>query len=397
MASSTDRIDRIFAFLGYAVFNFAIASALLEGLCWLAWTGYHRLRPISIQPLMSSPAYADAPWVREFFRQELERAKSPPVYVPFRLWGPTEWHGKYMNIDRGSLGNFRRNMNPSKQDCKDRDSLTVWMFGGSAVFGDGVPDWETLPSHLSQILNADGSRCVMVSNFGMEAYVSMQEVILLIELLKREGHPDMVILYDGFNDALMGVNAQDPRTAHYGLEKIRNRVEGSARGRFDFLAKSYSVRTTRAILGFFHRGFPQATTDLTARAGATVDNYEENLAVVRALSRMHNFKFYCFLQPMLGYGHKPLVPYERQLADFAAKTPFISGTTAVYEEAVRRSAASPMFVNLANVFDTIPAPLYIDEVHVGPQGNELAARTIANYIAEHPNGMAGGISKDGDR
>ena len=379
----------LFTLAGFVTVNLLAFLILLELCCWLAWSGYHLVSPSPIQPLISSPAYGGAPWLHDFYREESVRLKSHLVYVPFRLWGPAEWHGKYVNIDSSAAGIWRRSLSPSKEQCKNHPETSVWVFGSSAVFGTGVPDWETMPSYLSRSLNGGGSSCVVVTNFGMEGYVSTQEVILLTEQLKQGRHPSIVIFYEGFNDALLGMNASDPRTAHHYFDTIRDRVEGSFRGRFDFLGKSYSVRTARLIYAFFRRSPSYAVVDRTARAAATLDNYEANLALVRALSGAYNFKLYCFLEPTLLYGHKPLVPYEKQLDEFDSRSDRLNvrATAAVYEEAARRSGAGAAFVDLANLFDNISAPIYVDEVHVGPQGNELVANAIAKYMEDHPDGI----------
>ena len=34
-----------------------------------------------------------------------------------------------------------------------------------------------------------------------------------------------------------------------------------------------------------------------------------------------------------------------------------------------------------------PEALYLDEVHLGPHGNELVANAIAKYVEDHPAGM----------
>ena len=58
----------------------------------------------------------------------------------------------------------------------------------------------------------------------------------------------------------------------------------------------------------------------------------------------------------------------------------------VYQEAERR-APEAGFVSMAGVFDSVSEPVYVDEVHLGPRGNELVADAIAKYLGEHPAGM----------
>jgi lysophospholipase L1-like esterase len=334
--------------------------------------------------------YAGVEWAREFWQEEYLRRKKPTVYVPFRIWGVKNWHGKYINNDQGVSGVWRRTISPAS--CDPLHRVTVWTFGGSTMYGTAVPDWATIPSYLSREMNAAGSRdCVVVSNFGVEGYVTDQESILLAELLKAGGHPDMVIFYDGINDSSLAWPPSGPPDAHFSFRTIKTRVEGSLSGRLDFLQKSYGVRLAREGLARLHskRSFESLISEAQPNVVATLANYEANMRLVRALSEAYKFRLYCFWQPVLIYGHKPLVPFEEQLATRDA-----SGTSmdsawfltiaAVYREAERHAVSNGNFVFLGGLFDSTREPIYVDEAHLGPHGNELAAQAIAAYIQDHP-------------
>jgi hypothetical protein len=57
--------------------------------------------------------------------------------------------------------------------------------------------------------------------------------------------------------------------------------------------------------------------------------------------------------------------------------------TAVYNEAETRATTGADFIFLGTMFDSVPEPIYIDEGHLGPRGNELAAQAVAQYIQAH--------------
>lgn len=69
---------------------------------------------------------------------------------------------------------------------------TVYLFGGSAAYGWGCKDEETISAYMSERYK--------VVNKGTPAYNSTQELIKLIFVLRDQTHPDIVIFYDGFND-----------------------------------------------------------------------------------------------------------------------------------------------------------------------------------------------------
>jgi lysophospholipase L1-like esterase len=386
-AESTNR--RLFTFVGATVIGTLIVLAVLELVMFAAWSFARWVRPEPRRPEMS-PAYAGATWVPDFFREQSLRLASPYIYVPFRITGVTAWHGKYFNNDEHPAGVWRRTVNPEGSQCQQYSKTRVWVFGGSTVYGTGVPDWATLPSYLSRNLNSNGRACVVVTNFGDESYVTTQELILLIEQLKRGGHPDIVVFYDGFNDANIGMAAPDPWSTHYGLAVIKARAEGSFRGRFDFVHRLYTVRVIDAARQLFgRRGETLNAEELRAKAVAVVDNYEANQNIAGALGQAYHFRFYGFWQPMLFYGHKPLVSFEQQIIQFDATTKSqfdARPVVAAYQEAERRARTAD-FIYLADLFDSISEPIYNDEAHLGPHGNELVANAVGKYIEDHPDGV----------
>jgi hypothetical protein len=383
-------LTRCCSFLGYTMVIVVLAATLLEFVCWAIWSVHPVTRQAELENQGASPVYAGVEWAREFWQEEYLRRKKPTVYVPFRIWGVKNWHGKYINNDQGVRGVWRRTINPASCDALRR--VTVWTFGGSTMYGTAVPDWATIPSYLSREMNAAGSRdCVVVSNFGVEGYVTDQELILLAEQLKTGGHPDIVIFYDGVNDSSLAWPPSGPPDAHFSFRTVKTRVEGSLSGRFDFLQKSYAVRLAREGLARLHseRSFASLISKAQPNVVATLDNYEANMRLVHALGEAYKFKLYCFWQPVLIYGHKPLVPFEQQMATRDASGTSVDSAwfltmAAVYREAERHAVSNGNFVFLGGLFDSTREPIYVDEAHLGPRGNELAAQAIAGYIKDHP-------------
>jgi lysophospholipase L1-like esterase len=376
-------------FIGGTILVIVLGSAVVEVVSWAIWCVHPFTRQAELENQIGSPVYTGASWAQEFWQEESARRKKPAVYVPFRLWSVTNWHGKYINNDQGVKGVWRRTINPAK--CDAAHKTAVWTFGGSTMYGTAVPDWATIPSYLSRELNAVSGACVLVSNFGVEGYVTDQELILLGEQLKAGGHPDIVIFYDGVNDSSLAWPPSSSPNAHFSFGTIKTRVEGSISGRLDFLQKSYAARLAREALARLHpvASFASLVSKSQPNVLATVDNYEANMRLAHALSESYKFKLYCFWQPMLVYGHKPFVPFEQQMATRDA-----SGTTAdsawfltnaaAYREAEHRAAVNGNFVFLGGLFDSTIEPVYVDEAHLGPRGNEIAAEAIASYIKEHP-------------
>jgi lysophospholipase L1-like esterase len=393
-------LAKFFAALGFGVCSLVVFAAVLEFASWAIWSVAQRSAfPQGSELQKISPAYQGESWAAEFWQEEPRRQKSHKVYVPFRVWGVTNWHGKYVNNDEGKTGIWRRTINPAPDKCKTR-TVGIWTFGGSTMYGTGVPDWATLPSYLSRDLNAASSECVEVSNFGVEGYLTNQELILLMEQLKAGGHPDMVIFYDGLNDAGAAGPSSGPPKPHFYIETIKPRVEGTVGARFDFIRETYAFRIAKAMQGFFSRQHSSGSVlnELHTKAVATLDNYEANLRVAKALARAYNFRIYCFWQPSLYYGQKPLVPFEKQIPEIATRDPWALIVTAVYQEAESRAASTGEFIFLGGIFDSVKEPVYIDQGHLGPLGNELAAQAVAQYIQGHSeNSVSPALHRSGSR
>jgi lysophospholipase L1-like esterase len=429
--------SRFFGILGYAVFCFALILGIFEGGSWLLRRIYEGFRSPhgtvsaksanlaarSILPrvrgrggqefsgtsdkvwlermggereydrwidqMSASTAYDKIDWAEDFWRLERERlAHWSYPYEPFRVWGIMKWEGKYVNNVETELGILRQTVNPSNPACAQHTPIRIWVFGGSAVWGVGTPDAETVTSQLARQVSVGGMTCIEVTNLGAEAYVSNQELIFLIQQLKAGHRPDVVIFHDGLNDAAVGGVGRFPGGHNYFLPiKTAFETGGSL-----WAALGQRSNFLRLVRGLRRRFEPPPTAasreaDLMAQAKATLENYEANAAIVRMLGEKYGFKAWFFWQPTLLYGSKPLDPFEQVLLDEmvskgagrSANETYLA-IRAVYEEAERRSRAPGNFVFLGHVFDGVQEPIYIDWMHVGPLGNQILAEEIARRI-----------------
>jgi lysophospholipase L1-like esterase len=379
-----------FAFIGYLIFVVVVVLAATELAAFAIWRVYHGARPDRQEKLGStSPEYARYAWAAEFWKEEQARRKVHlGRYVPFLIWGVTEWHGKYVNADSTPLGTLRRTVEPDNARCAGKPITTIWMFGGSTLFGSGVPDFATLASYLARDLNSKGPNCYEVSNWGAEGYDTNQEIILLEKQLKAGRHPDIAIFYDGVNDSYVGMFAPGFPEAHWDYAAIQARVEGTLAGKLEFLRNSYALRLVREMMvqhsGSRAQGAAIAESELRSKAEAVLDNYEANLRLARTLGAAYGFRVECFWQPSLAFGRKRLASYEEQLVRLDENSPEGSAFPpmgAAYEEAERRAARNGDFNFLGNILDSMSEPLYLDRwMHLGPRGNEIVADNLATYV-----------------
>ena len=387
MQQTHDKVsaERLFAILGRSVATLMVVAILGE-LCsfaiLLAYGKFHR------DPLVpqKSPAYDNEKWGREFWaEQSAFWSQARSNYLPFMVWGVRKWHGKFINTDDTEMGTWRRTVQAESAVCGNMAGRKVWVFGGSTVYGIGTPDWATIPSYLSRELNTNPSACVEVTNLGVEGYVTNQEVILLSQQLKAGRKPDIAIFYDGINESLVGGFSPGIPTAHWNFDMIKNRVEMGPDSKLVLLNSSHLFQLIKLLLeNHSQKGLPTfSDAELTAKAQATLENYETNLRFVHLLASAYGFKTYFFWQPALAYGDKPLAPFEQELKEARSKElggRVHRGLNAVYQEAETRSSASESFVFLGHVFDKVQELIYVDEFHLDPRGNQIIARAIAQAL-----------------
>lgn len=376
--------QRLYTFFGRLTVTFIGVAILLELISFSALWTYDKLHRDPLVP-QNSPAYDRESWGREFWaEQTMFWSQARSDYFPFTVWGVRRWHGKFINTDETELGTWRRTTQAMGRKCAKQNVRTVWVFGGSTVFGIGTPDWATIPSFLAKELNADPSACVEVVNFGVEGYVTNQEAILLMEQLKAGRKPEVAIFYDGVNESLVGGFSPGIPTLHWNFETIKAKFEGRSTQGLAVLKMSYTLRLIRLLMGGDESGAHAAIPDkdLASRAQATLRNYQENLKIIRMLASAYGFRAYFFWQPVLAFENKPLSQFEKRLT--AARSQELEGRVhrglrAVYEQAENR-AASGGFAFLGHTFDNIEDTIYVDEFHLDPRGNEMIAHAIAQTM-----------------
>lgn len=335
--------------------------------------------------------YDNAPWASEYARDFIAYRKAGTYsfagYAPFTIINSEPFHSRYVNVDVTSLGALRRstiaNCNPP--------SLRVWAFGGSTTFGTGAPDDMTWPSYLVEDLRKLTGQCVTVENFGVESMVMNQELIRLIQALKTGLKPNLVVFYDGFNDADYGTYFPGPQAyASYEADKQLMDHRHSLIAPLQnlqlvqdlHLVQQHFSRSAQVQTGEIQRNVRSigwGEQELKERAKRTLDNYIADIEVVRALAHAYDFRAYFFWQPMLLYGDKPLTSDEAKIMRQYSSSLETKASREAYKEAEDRAAAAG-FVSLVHLFDETKACLFVDWVHLGPDGNRIVAARIASEI-----------------
>ncbi len=133
-------------------------------------------------------------------------------YVLAGHWQVHPWTGlinrkyvsRHLNVDAEG---YRRTLAPSAAHT-GLPSFDIWTFGGSTLFGWGLPDGSTIPSQLQVALQQQiPGRQVRVINFGAPWYNSAHAVALLVANLRSKTEPpDVVVFLGGSNDLIHSVH-----------------------------------------------------------------------------------------------------------------------------------------------------------------------------------------------
>ena len=208
---------------------------------------------------------------------------------------------------------------------KPDDVYRIFMLGGSTMFGHGATsDQTTIPGYMQNFFqNNEDEFKPQIINGGIQGADSYAE-LELIETKLVSYLPNMVIVYDGWNDL---------------------RAENSAE----------SIHT--------------------------------NWKKICELGKQNNFDVIIALQPIAGFGNKILTEQELKYSKFGTnynEIPLINSISEYdnYTSNLDDLENCTSSINLRTIFDNETSPIYWDQGHVSDSGNSIVAKALYNEILE---------------
>jgi len=274
----------------------------------------------------------------------------------------------------------------------DREkNVLIWCLGGSTMRGHTPDDAKTIPSQLVKRLNGDGSGlCFSAVNFGMNSFNSLLETKYLQKLfIERTDRPDIIIFYDGANDATYFAEHQDVY-GHYGYRKTRAIIESYYWSPFGLLkplnAALYTSFTYEVYSKVREALVRSKPNDDNLRK--LVDTADKRYEHVNKLASCYGARFILFWQPMVWTEKCDVSPevQEKEKGFFVNSqrletlrqnfgTPYV----ALFE----RLKDKPYLVDFRNVLcGRTRAAYQADGVHLTDYGRELVAERMAQLIRE---------------
>ena len=361
--------------LGLAMILFCLLEAgsrlVLLGLRWAEATseppGDWRAR---------ADTYGDSSWVADYYAEF--RRSDALRWRPYVYWRRRPFGGRFINVDSSGL-----RIMPALAAAPSSRPLTVFMFGGSTLWGTGARDAFTIPALVARDLQA-GGLSADVFNFGESGYVSTQSLVALLLELRSDRRPDVVVFYDGVNDTFSAFSQQRPglpqneynRAADFNLSQA-----GPARHARLLLRDAADASATVALVERLVRK-PAGSDSLwqpsnpDSLAALVVTTYLSNLDMLRALGEHYHFRPLAYWQPTI-FQKPTLSKYEQSER---AKVPELARFFEQTYAAMESRAHDGRVHDLAQVFSTRRDPVYVDWMHLGESGNAVIAQRIAGDI-----------------
>ncbi|MEH0020858.1 MAG: hypothetical protein V6Z89_14475 [Desulfobacter sp.] len=356
----------------------------------LDWKKFHEFQS-------GADTYTESPWVNAYFK-ELSTAMTFH-WRPYVCWRGAPHSGEHINIDNNGV---RKTWNPDIQP-DDPDVYNIFLFGGSPIWGWGARDDFTIPSLVSKILFQNNIKA-RITNFGQIGYVTSQEVICLIEEIKKGNIPDLVIFYNGFNDIMTAGYYKESGEMIKGLclgmtsmadATLITRVHKKSIADFavtSFLA-DINNSLKKAISPSQDPNQEEAAREMekegaAALSGSIIRNYRENIKIIETLSKKYSFQPLFYLQPAI-FEKKKLSAFEQTYLDtqtiFNDKgfDQFYMLTTALLKNVFQSNGTPNMSFDISSIFNDNDTPIFIDAAHLGETGNAYIARELASDLLSH--------------
>ena len=360
------KIKRILRLIAINVASFAI---LLVAVNWICGIYLQKTSKISRHEL---PNYENNREHAEAVFYDYDRVQHQ--YEPFVGWKMRPYQGKTLIVS----GNGTRAV--PNENLSQKTTATVRFFGGSTMWGEGSDDDHTIPALFSA-----ANPQYKVYNHAQLAYNSRQELDELISMYARDEDVDIVVFYDGVNDAAFLCPrdiAQLP--AHRLVPMYREKLYvGKTAIVKEIAGKLFIGNILKVIHKFTFRpkeeDSPYDCVSNPEKAEQIADMMIKNWEMAHEIVTRRNGKFIAVLQPAAYIG-KPRT-------DHLSLDPELGKNfEAIYTRLKARIAQRnhPWIIDLSDRFDG-DEYIYIDFCHVSPNGNTIIAREISNAVRNLEN------------
>jgi lysophospholipase L1-like esterase len=260
--------------------------------------------------------YADiCPYAKDW---DIEYGEAMRPSVIFGAAHVPGYQGEWTTIN--SLGFRGREFDPERPD----GDLRIVVLGGSAALGAGVRDDETIPAYLDVEIEDQLACPVEVINGAVAGHMSAQELLEFEFKLLLPLNPDVVIIFDGGNDALFAILPDWQPNYSPSLQQLDavlqgERPENPFKRTWRWLV---SQSTLASIIDQIVIGAADVWGDQFRRERSlwtmnheAIDVYKSNLQMMAQIAEANDVRLVLVLQPIMGAGNKPLSDAEQAILE----------------------------------------------------------------------------------
>jgi hypothetical protein len=330
--------------------------------------------------------YRGTAWGRALWE---ETASYVEQWSPYYVYRVGDMHGRFINVTDGVRATHQSAASGLARHL-------VMVFGGSAAWGHGVADADTLPSWLARLAEAAGEP-LDVRNYAESGWVNWQGIVFLLERLADGERPDVVVFYSGVNETLSGLQWPDVRRPIFDAEMVPAAMRDWLAAKDRPLRRAWDYyRDTSMTLSVLLPRASASSLPSRSSGGDAADpvsrlarEYLSDRDLVSALGRQFGFTTVFVWQTTVA--DKPVM--SRQERGYAGWLPLAPGDAGpelewwrldgelrtVYDR-VGREVRSHGVVDVSRAFDGVSSTAFIDWMHPSGAGNEHIARALLGTI-----------------
>lgn len=273
---------------------------------------------------------------------------------------------------------------PEFSTIKPENTYRIFVIGGSTTFGTGTTsDSTTIPGFLQQKLETENlPKKIEVINTGISALYSGTEVRLIKEQI-LELDPDLLIIYDGWNDIAKKIEHYDDginsSTNLDNLAVERDTFYEVGEALFDYSTFVKVIYTNLDFLPMQFAGpavYPFENVEIEKKADIWTTRWIE----ICELGEREGFDAVITIHPILGSSDRIMSQFEKKQFEWKENERRLPALDIYANKLTELNKHCTKTADLRNVFDRINEPLYLDAVHIGDKGNEIVAEKIFDVV-----------------
>ena len=257
-------------------------------------------------------------------------------------------------------------------ELQNNPDYRIFVIGGSTMFGAGsTSDSTTISGYLQEKISAQFPKYnIEIINAGIPKAYSFTESNLIKNKL-LEYNPDLLIIYDGWNDLTNDYERYQDSGDYKLMDQIIRLIKQGDYVTPTVLLKLYfNYQHDNINIISFNPSNIEQKVSLWSDAWVDICN----------LQGEYDFKTVIMIQPIVGTGNKFLSPEEQQYFlhyDSESKIRYYQ----LYADALPKlNSVCTATYDLRNVFDSFSETIFYDSGHVGDFGNEIIAEKIYEKI-----------------